>query len=491
MEFSFETNGSNTFLVYKIRPEDRLDTMTLGMITNNRILGLAPALYTQMNTERFLKYNVTARVTIKQFLTGVVNRRKLLGIFSSIAATLSAVEDYMIDQNTLLMDMDWIYADVTSCTAEMICLPVTTETDLLDAGQFFKNIMFTTQFDQTEDCGYVARIISFLNSVPVFVAEDFRGMLTELEKSAVELHMQSQHVITEEVRPAHQPAFWSVGQTQQPSVGQDVPPQREISQAQPEEMPAVELPPVELPSQGESQVKEEQNKEKQGKDDQTQEKSMSVLYLLQHYNKENAAAYKAQKQAKKHVRKAESNSGKKQDISFGFSVPGQPSSQMQPAAQIKVQQAENDSLRRSEQIKVKEPVIERKDLPAGENFGETVMADANPFGEDTVVLVNTQINTFKPYLIRCSNQEKILLTKPVFHIGKERSYVDYCISGNTTVSRSHADIIQKGDQCYIVDNNSTNHTFVNEEMIPSNTEVPLTHGMKIRLSNEEFEFKTS
>lgn len=164
---------------------------------------------------------------------------------------------------------------------------------------------------------------------------------------------------------------------------------------------------------------------------------------------------------------------------------------MQPAAQIKVQQAENDSLRRSEQIKVKEPVIERKDLPAGENFGETVMADANPFGEDTVVLVNTQINTFKPYLIRCSNQEKILLTKPVFHIGKERSYVDYCISGNTTVSRSHADIIQKGDQCYIVDNNSTNHTFVNEEMIPSNTEVPLTHGMKIRLSNEEFEFKTS
>ena len=69
--------------------------------------------------------------------------------------------------------------------------------------------------------------------------------------------------------------------------------------------------------------------------------------------------------------------------------------------------------------------------------------------------------------------------------------MDYCISGNTTVSRSHADIIQKGDQCYIVDNNSTNHTFVNEEMIPSNTEVPLTHGMKIRLSNEEFEFKTS
>ena len=78
----------------------------------------------------------------------------------------------------------------------------------------------------------------------------------------------------------------------------------------------------------------------------------------------------------------------------------------------------------------------------------------------------------------------------MFHIGKERSYVDYCISGNPTISRSHADIINKNGQFYIVDNNSTNHTYVNGEMIPSNTEIPLSHGAKIRLSNEEFEFKT-
>lgn len=36
------------------------------------------------------------------------------------------------------------------------------------------------------------------------------------------------------------------------------------------------------------------------------------------------------------------------------------------------------------------------------------------------------------------NNEKIKLVKPVFRIGKEKSYVDYFIGDNTTVSRSHA-----------------------------------------------------
>lgn len=81
MAFTFETSGNNTFLVYAIQEEDVLDTMTLGMITNNRIPGMASVLYTQMNQDCFLKYNVTAKVTVRQFFSGVVNKRRLLGSF--------------------------------------------------------------------------------------------------------------------------------------------------------------------------------------------------------------------------------------------------------------------------------------------------------------------------------------------------------------------------------------------------------------------------
>lgn len=39
------------------------------------------------------------------------------------------------------------------------------------------------------------------------------------------------------------------------------------------------------------------------------------------------------------------------------------------------------------------------------------------------------------------------------------------------------------------DTNSTNHTYVDGKMIQPNTEVPIQQGTKIRLGNEDFEFK--
>ena len=56
--FKYENQGTNTYLVYTISPEDSLDTMSMGMLANNRIPGLAPAMFTQMDTSKFIKYNV-------------------------------------------------------------------------------------------------------------------------------------------------------------------------------------------------------------------------------------------------------------------------------------------------------------------------------------------------------------------------------------------------------------------------------------------------
>lgn len=120
---------------------------------------------------------------------------------------------------------------------------------------------------------------------------------------------------------------------------------------------------------------------------------------------------------------------------------------------------------------------------------DAVDMDEDSCEDETVVLSALQsVETVKPYLIRSSNHEQIPVDKAVFHIGKAIRHVDYCISGNPTVSRVHADIINKNGRFYIVDNHSTNHTYVNGEMIPSGTEVPLSHGAKLLLSNEKFEF---
>ena len=91
-------------------------------------------------------------------------------------------------------------------------------------------------------------------------------------------------------------------------------------------------------------------------------------------------------------------------------------------------------------------------------------------------------------LVRRSNGEEILISKPVFRIGKERAKVDYCITDNNTVSRVHATILVKDGKCFATDNNSTNRTFINGNPVPVQTEMPLSSGDVLKFSNEEFDF---
>lgn len=109
--------------------------------------------------------------------------------------------------------------------------------------------------------------------------------------------------------------------------------------------------------------------------------------------------------------------------------------------------------------------------------------------DDVTSLLNLKktIQSF-PYLIRKSNYDRIDINKPVFRLGKEKSYVDYFVMSNNAVSRIHADIITENNQYFIKDNNSTNHTFVNGTMIPVNQNVEIFDGDALMLANEPFEF---
>lgn len=107
--------------------------------------------------------------------------------------------------------------------------------------------------------------------------------------------------------------------------------------------------------------------------------------------------------------------------------------------------------------------------------------------EGTTVLDTVPVKAY-PYMIRKSNYDKIEINKPVFRIGKERSYVDCFVANNNAVSRLHADIITKNDRYFIKDNNSTNKTYVNGAPVQPMTEYEIYDGDEIVLANEPFEF---
>ena len=559
MSFTYENQGNNTYLVYKIGASDNVDTMSLGMITNNKIDGIVPTLFTQSDTDRFIKYNISAKVSAKEFLSGVVNKKRLLGVFISVLKAIKSTEEYMIDARRLLIDLEHIYVDVSKCDAMLVCLPLVRQNESVNIPMFFKQIMFSTQFDQNENCDYVAQIINYLNSTPVFSVDAFEKLLMDID--ADNLNIAASKAVVGQQKPV-QPQ--SQSQSQQPKPMQPAMNQLKNEQVQ-----------TNMPSQGKMQSQREtqsannvvqpnqvnfavpnmnpQNQNRINNNVQmgtnisgtyvetTSEKQMSMFGLLTHYSKENKQIYERQKAQRKAQKEAEKNGAAMpgQNVkasNTSFAIPGQPPQQRPQPAQaqpqnvmpqqpqqqfVQPQRQFTQSNQPQHQFAQPQPMPQAQQKPAQQvqpqpvqnqnantgmtgnpsvppqilenmtkagNFGETTVLGVGSEAGETTVLGTSQAQIIKPYLLRIKNNERIELNKPVFRIGKERSYVDYFVSDNTAVSRSHANIINKDNEFYIVDTNSTNHTYVNGSMIQSNVETKIEHGTKIRLANEDFEF---
>lgn len=559
MSFTYENQGNNTYLVYKIGASDNVDTMSLGMITNNKIDGIVPTLFTQSDTDRFIKYNISAKVSAKEFLSGVVNKKRLLGVFISVLKAIKSTEEYMIDARSLLIDLEHIYVDVSKCDAMLVCLPLVRQNESVNIPMFFKQIMFSTQFDQNENCDYVAQIINYLNSTPVFSVDAFEKLLMDID--ADNLNIAASKAVVGQQKPV-QPQ--SQSQSQQPKPMQPAMNQLKNAQVQ-----------TNMPSQGKMQSQREtqsannvvqpnqvnfavpnmnpQNQNRINNNVQmgtnisgtyvetTSEKQMSMFGLLTHYSKENKQIYERQKAQRKAQKEAEKNGAAMpgQNVkasNASFAIPGQPPQQRPQPAQaqpqnvmpqqpqqqfVQPQRQFTQSNQPQRQFAQPQPMPQAQQKPVQQvqpqpvqnqntntgmtgnpsvppqilenmtkagNFGETTVLGVGSEAGETTVLGASQAQIIKPYLLRIKNNERIELNKPVFRIGKERSYVDYFVSDNTAVSRSHANIINKDNEFYIVDTNSTNHTYVNGSMIQSNVETKIEHGTKIRLANEDFEF---
>lgn len=104
-------------------------------------------------------------------------------------------------------------------------------------------------------------------------------------------------------------------------------------------------------------------------------------------------------------------------------------------------------------------------------------------------MVFKQENKTYPYLRRLRTGEKIVIVRNEFVLGKEPSQTDYCITGNSAISRMHAIILQKGAGYAISDKNATNGTFVNGIKVVPFQKMEVKDGDMIRLADEDFEFR--
>lgn len=539
-EFKYENQGASSFLVYQLKEEDVLDNISLNMLTSNKAKGLASTNYMQMDTQRFIRYTITGKITANQFFARPVTKQSFMGIFKGITEAMVSAEEYMLDPACILLDLNQIYTDVSTGETECICLPVENEKEQKDQREFLKSVMFQAQFENPEEGSYVTRILNYLNSIPVFSSLDFLNLLTEMEREGKKDRTPLAPAAKESLQQGVAEFGNAVANSSVGGMAASFFEQSSLSPAgvlKQENAVEEAIPDIPVP------------------DDIPKEERISLFYLLQHYNNNRAKEYmaqqkqlKARKEALKKIELAKKGGKKKSAASlnlpggkaktasaapkakkpssggFSFQVPGKESGKDKPGEDLSgIKSLPNAPVNSQGNFtgnpKVSAPVGSGMNIPksnssaakgnlqpakpsplfsnqqeavgnGGRNFGDTTVLHSGFRGEETSVLNYTKApdTPKQPYLLRIKNGERIPITGNIFRLGKEEKFVDYVIHDNEAISRSHANIISRNGQYFLQDNNSTNHSFLNGQQCVSNVELPLQDKASIRLGNEEFQF---
>ncbi len=732
MNFFMDKQKNKSYLIYKLSEDERTDPTCLGMMSSNHIPGLSDLELLREHDERSLRYDITDCVCMKDLFEQPVNRRCLLTTFSRIIDAMNISAEYMIDPNSLVLELEHIFVHPETYDVRLICMPIKGYFNGNQAKNFFKTVMFNTQFDQGEACDHVAVIMNYLNSNSSFQLDDFKAILTELGGGAstittteetpspsaaddpfagIELFAQNQipdgkktdtkkpeydfltdfnpEATAEETKvdplaaadallsaalagqaPKAEPATVSAPTSSdiaapktaskpseepfaeeiQPDAGRASRRRRSRSRtdendllslaakglqsenstmgskssvSEPESARSrsrrsrsaassdrIELPDFRESSSGENPsanhrsaaLREadallsglELEPKKNPRSNATEEDPLAGFGAPPSRNRKSDALREAdallsalELEPKKNPR----NEATEEDPLAGFGAPlsrnrksdalreadallsalelepkknprsnateedplagfGSPPSRNRKSDALREAEAILDSLdftappkkkrsdtEASQQMKsetaeknespsffIADPetirqnaerredassekpkksgffskLRKKEDAPAQSvQESQSEKASANPVavpyygnsGETTVLNVaQMSARQNAPHLVRSANKETIYLSKPVFRIGKDKSYVDYCIIDNSAISRRHANFIARNGDIYVVDTNSTNHTYVNGVQIRSNAEVKLTHGDEVRLANEDFTF---
>lgn len=472
--FSFVNKNTGTYLVYSPQQGEEPDGFTLGMLSNNKIPGILPVQFVQVNNERQFIYNVTAKVSLTQYIAGSITKKRCLGVLRGIAGTVLRCTEYMLDCSSLIFEADFVFVDVSTCELSMICLPIVRGQTAVDMRQYLRELLSMMLFSEDENVEYPARLLNILNGRNAVGAQADKSRKNRPKGAAgdtgsgfsLELFIKQIDMLGEE-KPEGGPVS-SIGPAVKSGPAADTGMHADNDGIG---------PTGRLPQ--EYRTKKSRNKST--------------------YN----GPFTGELSEDLDLRRVSNDYfGGESDFlgpDFGTSSEldryrGMPFRGLFGLfRRLKERQSERREPDISEDLYSAFQRYRTDGTPM--SFGETTYLEGENMPEGTMVLSEESLEVTEgsvggtAYLIRKRTDEAIKIDSDIFKIGKEKKYVDYCIENNATVSRSHADILRKENRCYIIDNNSTNHTFIDGEIIPSGKEILLEDGAEIMFGNEKFIFR--
>ena len=439
IKFNYENKNNNSYLVYEIESLEKIDRLEQNMMSSNKIDGLLDFIYSNIDDTHCFKYDITSKITLKMYLDRCHDEEKIIKIFINIFKLLIEIEDFMLLKEHLFLHDDYVFIDVSSLQVYFICLPIEdvaieNEVESISLKQFTNRILNKLRIESFENKSLISLLKEFLSKEELSNVEEtknvLKNMLQDKKNKAISSTPKSAH--SEKENELKEVKLDNVENFQERKI-------KKISQDNFDFL----VPGQEKNLETRIEIKEAEKR--------ISIKDIFKFSSFSNKKKENSKVAVNRKDRKSEIENPRIIDKNKHEINV------------------------NSKSHNAEEI----------------SYNKTVIIRNSDDNEKTVLLnaLNSGLYPSMPYLIRKKNNEKINITSNLFRIGKETDYVDYAILDNSTISRAHADIIKINSEYFMQDNNSKNHSYVNEIMVSDGQAVKLEHNSEIKLSNEVFIFK--
>ena len=459
----FKSNETEKYieLIYNVDENEKIDNVSIGIMRNNDIKGLLPIDIIMHDSMTEFKYKTEKLKNLDEYLSEELTKEDLLNVFENICKVVTDIEEYMLGKVQLILENKYIFTD--NGNIKMILLPLYNRRNNLSVHEFFKNLLLYMMVKNNKAANFATDISRQLSDEESFSCNKFLQLISQIKQKK---HIEKFDII----KPENKSDFKerrinnieeSPGSLKSDYNGYNNRAQTPVNIQSPvNTLKSVNNKPL---SNIELDVKPINSEKKKG------------LFGFGKVEK------------KEEISKARENDYHKQS---SFLIPGRE----EPVNIATVSRKESNDKKgfsffgkkKEKEVSVVDNKTEASKLYSN-NFAETtVLQNSDRFAETT--LLGLSVNVLNAFLIWKRTGEKILIDKSSFRIGREKSYVDFCINDNSSVGRNHAEIVRKDGSFFIRDLKSLNFTMVNGEKVSTSVEVELLDNDIISLSNEEFEF---
>lgn len=194
------------FLTYNIDNEASLDEELLDFIEEEEPKGIVAVIFEEGEEFDTFSYDVTDKIHLSELSTQEVGTEMVLRVLRSLLLALIDMAEYRIPLSYLILHRDYIYVDA-DYKVEFICIPIEEMQEDVDINSFLRGYLANIRYDLSEDCGYVAKLLSYVNNTAMFNMRNMVTLVEELmdergieipDESSAEIYVEYQEVADEE-----------------------------------------------------------------------------------------------------------------------------------------------------------------------------------------------------------------------------------------------------------------------------------------------------